>query len=115
MRKKFLVCAVIFCAFALAAPDSGRDGEPVARAGAQPKDGEGELAKLGRARAAAAEKAYKVWFEDATNERPFSHMLYALSVRWLDAENNIASKKSERIAAYAAHLQRMMVVSRRSF
>jgi hypothetical protein len=66
-----------------------------------------DLAKLGQARLDAAEKAYKLWFKDTTSERPFSITVYHLSVRWLDAERDLAKKKEERTAAYTRHLQRM--------
>ncbi len=70
-----------------------------------------DLAKSGKARVDAAEKAYKAWYDGQRNfavglGNPDT-LLYDLSVRWLRAEIDLATKKEERIAAYAAHLERM--------
>src|SRR5947209_1716886 len=65
-----------------------------------------DLAKLGKARLDAAAKAYKVAF-DLERQRPWASLVYDLSVRWLHAELDLGTKKEERIAGYAAHLQRM--------
>ena len=65
-----------------------------------------ELAKLGKARLEAAEKAYKL-FNMGELSRPFSDTSYQLSIRWLNAELDIAHKKGDRITGHKAHLQRM--------
>ena len=68
--------------------------------------GDDDLAKLGKARLDAAEKAYKIGLLVDRRETTYL-IVYDLSVRWLHAELDLATKREERIAGYAAHLQRM--------
>lgn len=67
-----------------------------------------ELNKLAKARRDAAEKAYKVWFKRyaASSELEVA-TTYLLSVRWLNAQLEIATKKEERIAAFNDHVVRL--------
>lgn len=66
-----------------------------------------ELGKLARARRDAAEKAYKIGFSIENKSARYTDMIYHLSMRWLNASLDLATSKVERIAAYAAHSQRM--------
>ena len=104
-------CALCVGSYLLA----GGFGEPSKReATVQPK-AEGnaaEVAKLGKENVESAENAYaawvKTWTKDGTvvNEQPFG-IIYQLSMRWLNAEIDIAKTRENRIQAYDRHAKRM--------
>src|SRR5437773_2365709 len=104
MKCRMLLCAVLFGVFVF----GGANPSPSQKKDEPPKKAaEGDdLAKLGKARLGAAEKAYQAWLKD---ERfaGFNGLPYQLSVGWLNAELDIATKTEERIAAYSDHLRRM--------
>ena len=105
MKCRTLICAVLFGVFVFGGANSGPSKE---KADPPKKAAEGdEFAKLGKARLEAAQKAYKVYTKDLGSERPFLITTYHLSVHWLNAELDLASGRDERIAAHAAHLQRV--------
>ncbi|MBI1830393.1 MAG: hypothetical protein HYR84_02970 [Planctomycetes bacterium] len=113
MESKNLICAVIFGALAFGGPNSGGDKKPIELPAesrtvspVQAKMGD-DLAKLGKARLDAAEKAYRAYIKAIANERPFLITTYHLSLHWLNAELDLAQKKEQRIAAFGAHLVRM--------
>ena len=70
---------------------------------------EKKLAELAQARYQAAEKAYKAFVElEKSQTRPFTDMLYHLSVRLLQAQLDLHSATDKHVAAYKAHLDRML-------
>jgi hypothetical protein len=99
MMHRVLLSTVVFGVFAIGGANSG--GEKKTAVVAQQK-GSDDLAKLGKTRLDAAEKAYKSWRESAH----LPDTIYQISVRWLAAELDLSTKKEERIAAYNAHLER---------
>src|ERR1700722_849832 len=108
MKLKLLVCAAILGTLAFgAAKIAGYQGvaDPK-RNKAQPDPVEENFSRLGRARLEAAEKAYKDWFKGL--RMPPSDTLYHLSVRWLAAELDAASKPGDRLAAHISHRERMV-------
>jgi hypothetical protein len=122
MKPRTLVCAVmVFGAFTFGGANSGGEKKQAAAQAAgvrsdnpvKAKGDEDNLAKLGKARRDAAQKAYKTWLKQVggvgqlENENPISVMTYELSIRFLNAELDLAQRKEERIAAHAAHLERM--------
>jgi hypothetical protein len=90
-----VLTGLTLCLVALASPAAGADEK---------------AAENARARAAAAEKAYKGIFQrsqvDPTSPLDVER-LYQWSRRWLEAERELADKKEERVAAAQAHLDRM--------
>jgi hypothetical protein len=70
--------------------------------------GEDELTRIGKARLEAAEKAYTAWSKQSfANPALDMPTPYLLSVRWLNAQLDLAEKKEEKITAHRSHLQRM--------
>ncbi|MBI2807104.1 MAG: hypothetical protein HYX68_19155 [Planctomycetes bacterium] len=103
MRTRTLLCAIVIGVFAFSGTNSGtpqQKGDPAKKA-AQVDD----LAKLGKARRDAAEKAYKAWASELNT--PFGVIHYQLSVGWLNADLDLAKKKEDRIVAYRSHVRRM--------
>lgn len=104
MNCRILLCAALFGMFAFGganpSPSQKKDDPPK-------KAAEGDdLAKLGKARRDAAEKVYNAWNQNATRNLNYER-LYHLSIRWLNAELDLANGRVERIAAYRNHLDRV--------
>jgi predicted ABC-class ATPase len=112
MKCRALICTVLLAVLALGGVHSGPSQQKDDPPKKKPADGD-QLAKLGKARLDAAELAYKTWVTkgiaqgNLAGESPISVMTYELSIRWLTAELDLAKNKEERIAAHAAHLERM--------
>jgi hypothetical protein len=76
-----------------------------------------EITALLKARAAAAEKAYRTAFEGLTQSKRVGNVLiqvtenpeeiYTWSVRWLRAQQDLSSKHEDQVAALEAHVKRM--------
>lgn len=79
-------------------------------------------AAIYKAQAAVAEKAYRGEYEGLSRTRRFGNVLvpinqnpetvYLWSVRWLEAERQLAANREARAAACKAHLQRMTALKK---
>lgn len=98
-KKSVLTLAVVAGMVALAF-QPWRD----ASNGQEPKPVGDQLTTLRKERLEAAKKAYKAWVH---NPSMGIAETYVVSVQWLQAELELATTKEHRIAAYAAHVQRM--------
>jgi hypothetical protein len=68
---------------------------------------------LARAKRDAARTTYEViWKNNREGFIPITEIAYRWSRRWLEAELELDSKKSDKIAAYQNHLERMRELSR---
>jgi hypothetical protein len=113
MNYKTLICAVVFGVFIFGNTNPG----PAQRKDEAPKKAVAdEVAKVGKARVEAAQKAYHAWVDafsrdgqSLLNETPFGTTCQ-LSLRWLTAELDTAGKKEERVRAYKGHLARIKEV-----
>jgi hypothetical protein len=82
-----------------------------------------EVPVLLKARAAAAEKAYRSALEGLTRTQKVGNVLiqitespeevYVWSVRWLEAQRDLSPKHEDHLAALEAHLQRMTELQKR--
>jgi hypothetical protein len=103
MKCKTLICAAVLGVLSLGGanpvPSQKKDDAPKKAAQG------GDLAKLAKARLEAAEKVYKARYMGQGGA--VHEARYQDSIRWLNAELDVASKKEERVGAYSAHLQRM--------
>jgi hypothetical protein len=72
--------------------------------------GQGEAAANAKARLEAARKVYEAYLDRYKRGEPQplnAELLYRWSRRWLEAQQELATKKGEKVAAAEAHLTRM--------
>jgi hypothetical protein len=72
--------------------------------------GEGKAAANAKARLEAARKVYEVYLDRYKRGEPQplnAELLYRWSRRWLEAQQELATKKGDKVAAVEAHLTRM--------
>jgi hypothetical protein len=65
------------------------------------------LAKLQTQRRDAARKTYEVMWSNYRERRASEDTLYRWSVRWLEAERQLAGQPAEQVAAFNGHVERM--------
>lgn len=71
------------------------------------------IAALSRDRVEAARKTYQTMHKNYTEGRRVSEdTLYRWSLRWLEAEKELAAQPADRVAAYKGHYDRMRDLDR---
>jgi site-specific recombinase XerD len=69
--------------------------------------------KLAKAKVDAARRTYEVvWKNNKEGLAPFAELAYRWSRRWLEAELELSDKKTDQLAAYQAHRERMRELAR---
>jgi hypothetical protein len=117
MRKNWGL-SLVFCLGLCLISASVRDVQPLAsaaRANAadrQRKDAGTDIKKLAQARVAAAHKAYdvavKLCKQGQLGVKPED--AYTWSVRWLNAQRDLSSKKEDHVSDLSEHLKRMQEI-----
>ncbi len=77
--------------------------------------GPGDAAANAKARMEAARKVYEGslrWYREGPVQPLDPEKLYQWSRRWLEAQQDLATKKEDRVAAAKAHLTRMQALER---
>jgi hypothetical protein len=71
------------------------------------------IAALSRDRVEAARKTYQTMYKNYTEGRHVAEdTLYRWSLRWLEAEKQLAEKPADRLAAFKGHYDRMRELDR---
>jgi hypothetical protein len=71
-----------------------------------------EMARLAKQRSEAARRTYEVWWANYHDAGAPGELVYRWSVRWLEAERQLSDRQADQVAAFQAHADRMLELSR---